>query len=200
MHPRVYSEYERICSEQQIVGSVLEIGAVPSEESLLCMNSLKNASTKIGINLDGPYTFKDISILKGNANSMEMIRSDSFDAVLCNATLEHDPFFWRTISEIKRVTKAGGLIVIGTPGYKRYSVEKLKSFLLHLPLIRRLASHEHLNFLFTATITFEVHEAPGDYYRFSEQAFKEVLFQGMRNVEVRTIMSPPRIIGYGVKP
>jgi SAM-dependent methyltransferase len=200
MHPRVYREYERICSERQIIGSVLEIGAVPSEESLLCMNSLKNASAKIGINLDGPHTFKDISILKGNSNSMEMMRSDNFDAVLCNATLEHDPFFWKTVAEIKRVTRPGGLIVIGAPGYKRYSAEKLKSALLHVPLIRRLVNHEHLNCLFTATITFEVHEAPGDYYRFSEQAFKGVIFEGMKDVHTRSIMSPPRIIGYGIKP
>jgi len=50
-----------------------------------------------------------------------------------------------------------------------------------------------------ATITFEIHAAPGDYYRFSPQAFKEVLFDGMDAVEVRTIMLPPRIIGAGIK-
>jgi hypothetical protein len=52
---------------------------------------------------------------------------------------------------------------------------------------------------FTATITFQIHDAPGDYYRFSPQAFKEVFFEGMNDVEVRSIMLPPRIIGVGTK-
>lgn len=55
MHARVYKEYEQICSEMNIAGSVLEVGAMPSEKSLLCMKSLSNASEKVGINLMGPY-------------------------------------------------------------------------------------------------------------------------------------------------
>ncbi len=124
MHPRVYQEFEKICSGKNIIGSVLEVGAIPSNKSLLCMKSLGTATEKVGINLDGPHKFKDFKIHKGNANSMNCFEDERFDIVLCNATLEHDKYFWRTIAEIKRVTKPGGLIVIGTPGYTNNSKVK----------------------------------------------------------------------------
>jgi hypothetical protein len=54
--------------------------------------------------------------------------------------------------------------------------------------------------LFTATVTFQIHNWPGDYYRFSPQAVREVFLEGLEQIEVRTIMWPPRIIGVGTKP
>ncbi|MFX0204145.1 MAG: methyltransferase domain-containing protein [Candidatus Hodarchaeota archaeon] len=199
MHPRVYQEFERICSERKAGGSVLEVGAIPSSMSLLCMNSLGNATKKIGINLDGPHEFMDFKILKGNANSMGCFEDNSFDVVLCNAMLEHDKYFWKTIGEIKRVAKSGSLIVIGTPAFTYFKVERIKRILRRISLIRGLRSNQYLNMFFYTTITFELHSATGDYYRFSPQTFKEVFFEGMSNVEIHTIMLPPRIIGVGIK-
>ena len=199
MHPRVYQEFERICSEKKVCGSVLEVGAIPSDESLLSMKALKNSTEKVGINLIYSGKFMDFTILKGNANCMELFQSDRFDVVLCNAVLEHDRYFWQTTREIKRVTKPGGLIVIGAPGYTFLKPEKLKTMLRKIPLVRKLSSNQYINMFFTATITFQIHNAPGDYYRFSPQAFKEVFFEGMNDVEVRSIMLPPRIIGVGTK-
>ncbi|MCF8108198.1 MAG: class I SAM-dependent methyltransferase [Desulfohalobiaceae bacterium] len=199
MHRRVYKEFEEICLERSIDGSVLEVGAIPSSKSLLCMKSLENATEKVGINLNGPHEFKDLKIHKGNANSMDCFEDEGFDVVLCNALLEHDKYFWKTIGEIKRVTRPGGLIVIGTPGYKYFKAEKAKSFLRRIPLIRYLRSNQYLNLFFTATITFHIHDAPGDYYRFSPQTFKDVFFEDMDDVEVRSIMLPPRVIGVGTK-
>lgn len=199
MHPRIYQEFEQICSKRHISGSVLEVGAIPSKMSLLCMKSLESATEKVGINLDGPHDFKDFRIHKGNANFMDCFEDNRFDVVLCNAMLEHDKHFWKTIAEIKRVTKPGGLIVIGTPGYKYLKIEKVKSILRKIPLIRHLSSNQYLNLFFSATITFQIHAAPGDYYRFSPQAFKEVFFEDIDDVEVRSVMLPPRIIGAGTK-
>ena len=45
-----------------------------------------------------------------------------------------------------------------------------------------------------------VFDFPGDYYRFSEQAVREVFFEGMKEVEIRTVLVPPRIIGTGIRP
>lgn len=53
MHPKVLQKFEQICSEKNIKGSVLEVGAVPSNESLLCMKSLEYATEKVGINFFG---------------------------------------------------------------------------------------------------------------------------------------------------
>jgi ubiquinone/menaquinone biosynthesis C-methylase UbiE len=200
MHSRIYQEFERICTERPIRGSVLEVGATATDECLLDMKSLHQASEKIGIDLTGPHETKGYKILKGNSNSMDCFQDNRFDAVLCNAVLEHDKYFWKTLSEIKRVAKPGGLIVIGVPGYSKARAEKIKGLWGRMPLVRRLQSHQYLNMFFTSTVTFQIHNWPGDYYRFSPQAVREVFMEGLEQVDVRTIMLPPRIIGIGTKP
>ena len=199
MHIRIYEEFERICSKRNITGSVLEVGSLPNERSLLCMKSLDGASEKVGINLNGPYEFRDFRIHKGNANAMECFEDERFDVVLCNAMLEHDPYFWKSIAEIKRVTRPGGLIIIGVPDNKRSRVNKFQKSLEKIPGIRKLSDSRIFNVLFTGTVTFKVHSAPGDYYRFSPQAMKKVFFEGMDNVHVWSLMQPPRLIGTGTK-
>ena len=108
MEKKVFEAFEKICGTREIRGSVLEIGATPDELSLLNMRALDKVTEKIGIDLDGPYHFNGFVILKGNANAMIDFSDERFDAVLCNAVLEHDKYFWKTIAEIKRVTKPGG--------------------------------------------------------------------------------------------
>ncbi len=202
MFPRVYEEFERICARRGAGGAVLEIGAVPAETSLLCMTSLDRASEKVGINLDGPHRYRDFTILRGNANAMDCFGDERFDTILCNAVLEHDPFFWKTMAEIERVARPGALIVIGAPGYVRLPLEFLKKplrLLPRVPLIGRVFAHPSLSWLFLGTVTVEVHDSPGDFYRFSAQAFREVIFAGMREVEVHSVVVPPIIIGSGIK-
>ncbi len=194
MHPKVFQEFEKICSTLHVRGALLEVGATPDGSSLLNMKSLKDAREKVGINLAGPSAYNDFSILKGNANSMTCFNDSRFDLVLCNATLEHDKYFWKTISEIKRVTRSGGWIVIGAPGYGVTTMEKyIHAFLKRIPFMKS-GSLAH------STKTLGIHNYPGDYYRFSPQAFAAVFFEGMRDVTVRLVMSPPRIIGWGSKP
>lgn len=199
MHLKIYQEYETICAARNITGSVLEVGAIPSDMSLLAMKSLGGATEKIGINLDGPYEFYDFKILKGNSNCMDCFEDEKFDAVLCNATLEHDKYFWKTLAEIKRVTKLGGLVVIGVPGYGTSRVQKSQEFAGGLPILRSLRYKHYLDVFFSSTVTFQIHNFPGDYYRFSEQVVREVFFEGMDNIETKSIMQPPRIIGSGIK-
>jgi SAM-dependent methyltransferase len=200
MHPRIYEEYERICSQRPISGSVLEVGAAPSDRTLLSMNALQNVTEKIGIDLSGPHEFKDFKVLQVNSNNMDCFSDGQFDAVLCNATFEHDKYFWKTLSEIKRVTKPGGLIVIGVPGFAQVGGEKIKKLLAKTPLIRRLQSRPKLSMFFVSTITFQIHNWPGDYYRFSPQMVREVILEGLEQTEITSLMLPPRLIGVGVKP
>ncbi len=200
MHRRIYQEFQKICAEKFSGGSVLEVGAVPSKQSLLCMEALSSAKEKIGINLDGPHDFEDFRILQGNANSMDCFEDEQFDLVLCNSLLEHDKYFWKTVAEIRRVLKKGAWAVLGTPGYTYLQAEKIQNRLIRIPGVRELYNHQYLNMLFTATMTFKVHAAPSDYYRFSPEAYREVLLDGLENKEVRSLMLPPRIIGLGMKP
>ena len=81
MHPRVYRAFEAICSEREVGERVLEIGAVPDDSSLLNMRSLRGVREKIGLNLDGPYDYKDFRIVKGNANAMTCFEDGWFDTV-----------------------------------------------------------------------------------------------------------------------
>ena len=100
--------------------------------------------------------------------------------MLCDAVLEHYRFFWKILAEIRRVTRVGGLIVIGAPGYRNLPYEKK----LHR-LLSRLASfsrHPEGWPLQHSTLTLATHNFPGDYYRFSEQEFREVFFEEMTDV------------------
>lgn len=165
------------------------------------MGALGNAQERIGINLDGPYEFQGVQILKGNANSMTVFTDNQFDAVLCNATLEHDAQFWKTVEEIRRVTKPGGLIVIGVPGYKRHNFARWQEAIGRLPIIRRFAAASGwYDLLIRSTPVLHVHAAPGDYYRFSSQAIREVFLNGLDDIAVHEFMTPPRLIGVGRKP
>jgi SAM-dependent methyltransferase len=120
MHPKAYAEIERVVAERvppRFDGRVLEVGAIPIPDlTLLTMPALASAE-RIGINLDEPSEHDGYRIVSGNANHMPQFEDDSFDLVLCNATLEHDPQFWLAVSEMHRVLAPGGVLVVGVPGY-----------------------------------------------------------------------------------
>ena len=195
MHNEVYRQFDRICARRKAGGAVLEIGAVPSPTTLLTLPALKNATERIGINLDPASNFADIRILQANANDMDRFPAGRFDTVLSNSTLEHDKFFWKTLAEIRRVTKPGGLIVLGAPGFARPASEKWgKRIVRNIPVAGPIMQRR-FGSMFASTSTLQVHNFPGDYYRFSAQTFREVFFDGMTDIEVISILMPPRIIG-----
>ena len=199
MHPEEFRAFERVCVERGAGGSVLEVGAVPSKDSLLCLKSLANCREKIGINLDGPSTYGDFKILKANANDLSCFPDGKFDTVLCNAVLEHDPFFWKSLEEMRRVTRSGGLIVIGVPGFVKLRLENRRWYIGRIPLIRTLFPR-FIDSLRASTLILQVHYYPSDYYRFSAQAVAEVFMRGLKDIRVFSHMVPPRIIGSGIKP
>ena len=199
VQPRVFQTFERLCAARGAGGAVLEIGAVPAPNTLLCLEAIRGATAKIGVNLSEPSHYADFDILQANANAMSGFEDGRFDTVLCNAVLEHDKFFWQTLAEIRRVTKPGGLVVIGVPGYtgppqRRSAVRpRTARALARLGLGR-------LNWLWWSTLTAGIHNAPGDFYRFSPQAVQAVFFQDMTDVEIVSVTIPPVIIGAGRTP
>ena len=50
-----------------------------------------------------------------------------------------------------------------------------------------------------STPTFMFHSAPHDYWRFSEQAVREVFFEGMDCLALSQVLSPIRIVAVGSK-
>ena len=195
MHPIVFAEFERVCRLRAKPGHVLEIGAVATRESLLTLEALGRATLKVGLTLEPPTRLGSAVILQGNANDMRFFKDASFDTLLCNSVLEHDPSFWLTLAEMRRVTRSGGLMVLGVPGYAHDGELNHLSWTSRIPgLGAKLAS------LTASTRTLRIHEGPGDYYRFSRQAFAEVLLAGLRDVEIRSVLSPPRFVGAGIRP
>lgn len=178
---------------------MLEVGAVPSDDSLLCLAALAGAKSKVGINLDGPCRYRDFEILRADANALSCFPAESFDTVLCNSVLEHDKWFWKSVGEINRVTRPGGVIVIGVPGFITLPMERKASRMARMLKWVRI-SRAARDVMDASTLTLRVHAFPGDYYRFSPQAITEVLLDGLIDTEVHTLLVPPRIIGAGVKP
>lgn len=201
MHPAIYRQYRDILRTFDFGGkAILEVGAVPDKRSLLNLDVLRSASERVGIDLGGHHLCENFEILKGNANDMSGFDSGRFDLVLCNAVLEHDPYFWKSVGEMKRVVRPGGLLVLGVPGYVDRPVGRyIRRALARTPVVGK-ATYRWFNILITSTLTFHVHDAPGDYYRFSEQAVREVLLGGLTDVRTWYVMFPPRLIGIGRKP
>ena len=198
MHPLVFETFDRLCRERGAGGDVLEIGATPDTSTLLCLPALAGARSRIGVNVAGAAAFDGFRIAGANANDLAGFADASFDTVLSNSVLEHDPRFWLTLREMRRVARPGALIAIGVPGFAstgpRRPLKRLARLPVAGPIVRRLASAR-----LASTPTLDVHEFPGDYYRFSPQAMREVLLAGLEAPQVVTLMSPPRIVGSGIR-
>jgi len=200
MHAAVYRVFEEVCARAAIDGPVLEVGAVPGGDGLLQMDCLRGVPERVGLNLEGADC-GEYRIARGDANAMTAFADGRFAAVLCNAMLEHDPFFWKTLAEIRRVTAPGGLIAIGVPGYADtglHTIAPARSWFGRLLWACRLGPYSDMTR--AGTVTLGVHNFPGDYYRFSEQAVREVFMGGLVGVTTRVVMAPPRIIAWGRTP
>ena len=179
-------------------GSVLEIGATP-ESMLLDLPQLAHAQEKIGINFDPAVC--DFQIQHGNANHMPQFKDGQFSLVLCNSVLEHDLCFWKTLSEVSRVTSSSGVVIIGVPSYNEMGSWRI---LLNGSLFSHLI-YKSLSWLIpesvnASSITLGLHDFPSDYYRFSANALKVLLLEFCQSVEVHELMQPPRVIAVGRMP
>jgi len=177
LHPDVKQWFEAIIRDTGVQPRrALEVGGLIGPKSLLRMPELRGAERYV-LNVRPMRSRRRIKAVTGNANRMDAFADASFDLVLCNATLEHDMRFWLSIAEMKRVLEPGGLLVIGVPGFVKDPVHDRD----------RWTRTYHVHFHF-------------DYYRFSEQAVREVFFENMERVETSIVGMPPRIIGFGWKP
>jgi SAM-dependent methyltransferase len=175
--PRVKRRFHQIIRRSGIRPErALEVGGLMGEDSLLRFPELAGAE-RFCLNLVDLPSDDQVTAVKGDANDMRQFGRDSFDLVVCCSTLEHDKRFWLSVAEMKRVLRPGGLLIVGVPGYVK-DEERDQG---------------------RSTLTYRVHYR-FDYYRFSEQAMREVIFEGMERVRVRPMMTPPRLIGHGRKP
>ena len=176
MRPEIHQEFHRIIRESGVrPRTALEVGGVLGAGSLLRFPEIADAE-RVCLNLSFRRHDADIEAVAANANHMPL-GDERFDLVMSNATLEHDKHFWLSLAEMRRVLRPGGLLIIGVPGYIKNPE----------------ADHGR------TTHTYRVHYR-FDYYRFSDQAVREVFFDGMDATAVSVVPRPPRIIGWGRKP
>lgn len=89
----------------------------------------------------------------------------AFDLVCCCEALEHDPRPWEVWKLFPRLVRAGGWLIVSTPGFG-----------------------------------FGYHGYPKDYHRFSEDTYREVIFDGwelLRLATVRDGLGNPCVVGVG---
>ncbi len=187
MHPKIHAHYQDIAVKYGLQGPFLEIGASPGPKSILAGDYFRGKTGRVGINLAKTQMEKDenqIHFIQCNSNDMRSQFADGqFGTVFSNAVIEHDRYFWRSIEEMKRVLAPGGIMAVGAPGY----VANLDNKLGLPKTIER------------ATVTFDVHVKP-DYWRFSRQAFKDIICEGMEILELRAIMRVPILVVVARKP
>jgi SAM-dependent methyltransferase len=197
VHPVVRAEIERVVRERAAGGDVLELGATPTDDTLLTLPALlRRARTRVGLGLGGGRG-AGFTILRGNANRMPFA-AGRFDTILSNSMLEHDGRFWLTLAELRRVARPGAVVILGVPAYVAARRSPALELLGRLGATRLPVLGRRLEVALASTPTLVVHDFPGDYYRFSAQAMREVLLEGLREVAVTEVLSPPRLIGSGL--
>jgi hypothetical protein len=202
MHPAIFQEFEMICRNLAIRGDVIELGASPQHQTLLTLPSLTGAARRIGVGLDGEAEGDGYVIRRLDCHDLSAFPDGAFQLVLSNSMLEHDGQFWLSLAEARRIAAPGGHIVLGVPGFAGMGDVPGRRFLKLISRIPLLSASSQAvgAALDASSLTLGVHNFPGDYYRFSEQAMREILLEGMEEVSTRLVLSPPRVIGIGRKP
>lgn len=168
MSPEVFARFADVVGRRlsSHPTTVLEVGA--AGWTLLSIPAFDRAR-RVALNLrfDKPTeALARTSRVIASGNDMPFA-DGAFDCVLSCSTLEHDRWFWRTTSDVRRVLRPGGLFVVGVPIYMTLPTDK-----------------DH------TTQTYARHGLAynADYYRFSEQAVREVFFDGYAAVTDEVIV------------
>jgi ubiquinone/menaquinone biosynthesis C-methylase UbiE len=159
MSPLVFAAFGEIIAAffaKAPPSSAMEIGA--TEWTLLSLPEF-DAAQRIALNLKFDSTngrLDRCTCVEGSARKMAFA-DGTFDCVMSCSVFEHDRDFWVSVGECRRVLKPGGLWIIGVPIYMSLPTDVGRT-----------------------TVTYARHGYAynADYYRFSEQAVREVLLQG----------------------
>ncbi|KIX20529.1 methyltransferase [Flavobacterium sp. 316] len=106
-------------------GSVLDIGAGTGD----FLTEAKNKGWNV-TGIEPNAKAKQIAISKGVtfSETLEVLESHSFDVITMWHVLEHVPDLEFQLSELKRLLKPNGTIIIAVPNFKSYDAKKYKVF------------------------------------------------------------------------
>jgi SAM-dependent methyltransferase len=193
MHPEIRRAIAGIIAGLPAPRRVIEIGQDRDHPSLIELPELSSAPDRVAVGLSAGGDHPGITYICCNAHDLSFLPSASFDLLLSNAMLEHDRYFWRSLAEMRRLTRSGGHVVIGVPGFGAMSGHKRG----WRGLVERWVTGRSRDETAAASPTLGFHGFPDDYYRFSESAMEEVLLEGFRDRRVFQLLYPPRLIGLG---
>jgi len=91
------------------MSSILEIGSMDVNGKL--RDFQPQSSSWLGVDLEAG---RGVDIVL-NGNHILPFPDAEFDLVIASSVFEHDPFFWKTFTEMVRVTKPNGYIYISAP-------------------------------------------------------------------------------------
>ena len=179
--------YNSVIAKVAPVGRILAVGDSNREHAILNMKYFQDNKDKIqsiGININKEHCgqFRHFSIEYCDAHKMTFA-DEHFDCVISVMMLEHDPEFWLSVAEMKRVLKTKGSLIVAVPGYINDSTTNLTSRKFHLG---------------NGTTVYESHGDP-DCYRFGLHFFEYYLLRDMHDTAVFHSKLPPRLIGIGYK-
>ena len=114
-----------INSYQPVKGRILDIGAGTGDFLLEC----KNQNWDI-LGIEPNDKAKGIALGKGIkfGDTIEKLESNSFDVITMWHVLEHVPDVEHQVSELKRLLKPSGTIIIAVPNFKSYDAKYYKEF------------------------------------------------------------------------
>jgi len=94
---------------------VLDIGSKDEGGVGTVRDFIPNHNTYVGLDMrEG----KNVDIVMNAHDIGKKWKRPSFDLVTCTDTLEHDDKFWVTISQMRRVLRPGGWLLITVPSLK----------------------------------------------------------------------------------
>ena len=175
---------------------VLELGANAKSARVL-KGALKDHDY-VGVDLAPSSEDRELGIVQGDAHKLEF-PDDAYDAVISVSMFEHDPRFWVSLDEIRRVLAPDGVLFVSVPGYSGKISKPAQAARRVRNRLRRARLPRLAALVGSAVITrtYPSHMAPYDYYRFSPSAVQEVLLNGFNVLELRTVLSPPTIQAAG---
>ncbi|MEO5861675.1 MAG: class I SAM-dependent methyltransferase [Burkholderiales bacterium] len=183
MSPSVFECFADIVARRLPIDrplTVLEVGA--GGWTLLSISAF-DSSKRVALNLRFDHITDQLARIVrviGSGNKLPFTDA-SFDCVLSCSALEHDRYFWRSTREAHRVLRSGGYFIAGAPIYMTLPTDK-----------------DH------TTLTYARHGLAynADYYRFSEQAVREIFFENYTKLTDEIIVRQfpnPYMIAAGCK-
>lgn len=193
MHPDVRQAFRDILRRLPEPERVVEIGQDRDHDSLVDLPELTRARERFAVGLSAGGNQTGVTYIVANANDLSVLPDGHFDLVLCNSMLEHDPSFWLSLAEMRRVTRSGGHMIVGVPGFS-HMASRRRRFGLWLQSLLTGRSTEALA---ASSSTLGLHAFPDDFYRFSRSAVERVFLHGFEDKVLLEVLDPPRIIGLG---